>query len=39
VHQAFNGNDGTGHTELRCLKRDKVDPMKTDGEMGRQSAG
>jgi len=22
--------DRTGHTELRCLKCDKVDPMKTD---------
>jgi phage FluMu protein Com len=23
--------DRTGHTEPRCLKCDKVDPMKTDG--------
>jgi phage FluMu protein Com len=22
--------DRTGHTELRCLKCDKIDPMKTD---------
>jgi phage FluMu protein Com len=32
--------DSTGRTELRCLKCDQVDPMKTHAaKVGRQSPG
>jgi phage FluMu protein Com len=31
--------DRTGRTELRCLKCDQIDPMKSPREMGRKFSG